>query len=359
MQTQYTETQLSKLIADVEQQFSVAMAKAEEDSTKPLTAEPEATLAKAEDESPKPKEKKDEEKPEAKPEASAKPEGEAAPKPEGEAPPAPAEGQPAAAAPQAASAVYDQEDLEHMRKMYQSMSQEELKLHHDCIMECVKAASAAPAPGAPAPMGKSEIKDENKLSPKPSVKGGNLDSDPKNGGIEGCEPCNALGPKSPASDANGAKINKSEHARRNGGKIEDQAPGAIPGAKSPASKAEGVQMEKSEGNVEVELLKSELAAEKEKSAKFDDLKKQFDGVQVFLTKLLEKRTAPPAKAITGLEPIAKSEGSGEEKSLSKSEIDSILVKKASDPTLKKSDREAINTYYLGDKDIKGISHLLK
>jgi hypothetical protein len=37
----------------------------------------------------------------------------------------------------------------------------------------------------------SEVSDENKLSPKPTVKGSNLDSDPKNGGIEGQEPHNA------------------------------------------------------------------------------------------------------------------------------------------------------------------------
>jgi hypothetical protein len=49
-------------------------------------------------------------------------------------------------------------------------------------------------------------------------------------------------------------------ARRNGGKIEEQAPHNSPGAKSPASKADGVQMEKSEQGTEVELLKSELNA---------------------------------------------------------------------------------------------------
>jgi hypothetical protein len=111
----------------------------------------------------------------------------------------------------------------------------------------------------------SEIEDENKLSPKPKVKGANLDNDPKNGGIEGQEPHNALGAKSPASDANGAKINKSEHARRNGGKIEGQEPHNSPGAKSPASKATELKMEKSEGNGEVELLKSELETKKAKS----------------------------------------------------------------------------------------------
>jgi hypothetical protein len=205
-------------------------------------------------------------------------------------------------------------------------------------------------------MGKSEIEKENKLSPKPSVKGANLDNDPQNGGIEDAAPHNALGPKSPASDANGAKINKSEAARRNGGKIEEQAPHNSPGAKSPASKADGVQMEKSEGNVEVELLKSELEGAK---AELAEIRKNYNGVETFLKKFVEK-TAPAGKAITSLDVIAKSEGSEEEKTLTKSEIHSALLKKAATPTLSKSDRDAINAYCLGDnKDIKGISHLLK
>lgn len=359
MQTQYTQTTLAKLVEDVEKAFSAELAKAEGE---------EITLAKAEDEKkPKPEDMKPEAeaKPEgeSKPQAEAKPESEVPPKaeakPEGEVPPQ--EGAPApqeGAAPQGdESCDYDEEDMAHMRKMYSSMSKGELKAHHDVIAELAKCGSAAPAPTAGMAKGEraSELKDENKLSPKPSVKGDNLDSDPKNGGIEGQEPNNSPGAKSPASDANGDKINKSEAARRNGGKIEGQEPNNSPGAKSPASDANGAKMNKSEGNTEVELVKAELETTK---TELETMKKQFEGVTAFLTKFVEK-TAPAQKAITSLEVIAKSEGNGEEKTLSKSEIDSILNKKASDPTLKKSDRDAINTYYLSDKDIKGISHLLK
>jgi hypothetical protein len=340
---QYTESQLTKLIEDVEKEFTTHLAKSEGS---------DSVLAKSEEEK-KPL------KPEAKPEAEPKPEGEAKPEEHAEAKPEEAKPE-AAAAPAAPSAApgdedhcdYDDEDLEHMKKMYASMSKAELKKHHDCIAELAKCGDAA----APAPMGKSEIEKENKLSPKPKVKGENLDNDPANGGIEGQEPHNALGAKSPASDANGAKINKSEHARRNGGNIDEQAPSNSPGAKSPASKAEGVQMQKSEETSEVELLKSELTAT---NSKYEDLKKQFDGVAAFLTKLVEKKAAPAPKAILSLDVIAKSEGSEEEKPLSKVEITSILTKKAAESTLKKSDRDAINSYYLGDADIKRISHLLK
>lgn len=342
---QYTETQLSKLIQDVELEFTAHLAKAEEVGN---------TLAKSEDgEKPEKKPEDGEKKPpfEAKPEGEQKPEGEEKPaeegKPEGEAHPEQHS--------QGEGHDYDEEDMQHMHKMYMSMSKGELKAHHDAIMKCVSAGEGM--------MGKSETgggigNTTAENPPQPKVKGDNLDSDPKNGGIEGAEPHNSLGAKSPASDANGAKINKSEAARRNGGKIEEQAPSNSPGAKSPASKADGVQMQKSE-NTEVELLKSELGSAKKD---YEELKKNYDGVAAFLTKLLEKKTAPAGKAITSMDVIAKSEGAGEgnEKTLTKTDIHTILCKKASEPSLQKSDRDAINAYYeQGQVNVTGISHLLK
>jgi len=360
---QYTETQLTKLIEDVEKEFTSHLVKAEEAALAPLT--------KAEDGDKKP-EKKPEEKedethaPEAKPEAEGKPEAEA--KPEA----APVEAKPAEAA--APEHDYDDEDLEHLHRMYMSMSEGERKVHHDAIMKCASMAKcgdvesgAAEAPhgaeGKQAPdshshpeVQKSEMCNHSGNAPQPKVKGANLDSDPKNGGIEGQEPNDALGPKSPASNANGAKINKSEHARRNGGKQELQAPGKTPGAKSAASKEQGVQMQKSEQGTETELLKSELS---EVKAKYEEIKKNFDGVAAFLTKLVEKKPAPAAKAFTELDVIAKSEGTNEGEPLQKAEIDSKLLAKSQDPKTSKIDRDAINAFYLGSNDIKGISHLLK
>jgi hypothetical protein len=349
---QYNETQLTKLIEDVEKEFTAHLAKAEEGLESPL--------AKAEDGEKKPfPPKKEGQKPEAKeaehaegekPAHEASQESHEAPagKPEGHEA-APAEGNPAEGQP-ASGHDYDEEDMAHMRQMYMSMSEPELKAHHDCIAELAKCGSGME-------MGKSEIEDENpELNSKPHDKGEPLFADKKDGGIEPQEPHNALGAKSPASNANGAKINKSEHDRRNGGKIEAQAPGKIPGAKAPASKSNEAAMEKSEGSPEVELLKSELGSV---NAKYDDLKKNFDAVAAFLTKLVEKKAAPAAKAITSLDVIAKSENTEEEKPLTKSEIDSVLLKKAQSASTSKTDRDAINAYYLSGESLRSISHLLK
>lgn len=108
-------------------------------------------------------------------------------------------------------------------------------------------------------------------------------------------------------------------------------------------------------NQEVELLKSELEAQKTKS---EELKKSLDAVSEFLTKLV-KKTAPQGKAITSMDVIAKSESAPESKELSKSEITAILAKKAAEPSLSKSDREAINNFYLNGGSVNSISHLLK
>lgn len=309
---QYTETEISKLIDDVNTAFTAELAKAEENYR----------LAKSEDGEKKPEPKKDESehKPEgekeAAPAAEAKPEGEAKPeaKPEGEMPP---EGQ-AAAPAQAGGHDYDAEDMEHMKKMYMSMSEGELKAHHDCIASLAKC-----------------------------------------GDVSAAAPKGALGAKAPDSSGQPA-VQKSEissHDEACGGQIAAAAPPkAVPGAKSPASKVEGVQMEKSE-NTEVELLKSEGLA---KDAKIEGLQKSLDAVSAFITKLVEKRVAPQGKAITSLEVIAKSEGQGQdEKTLTKGEIDAALSKKSQDPKLEKSERDLINAYYLSGASINSISHLLK
>lgn len=336
---QYTETELKALISTVEKEFTAHLRKTEEavqaDLSKSEVADGSAApLVKAEE---KPAEKKDakpfpkegEAKPEAK-EGEQKPESkEAAPAPkEGEAP-APKEGDAKAghdesvphdeaAEQEGAGHGYDDEDMDHMRKMYASMSKSERKAHHDVIMGLAKEEMSKCGDMS---MGKSEIKDENPvLNSKPTDKG---------------------------SDTNTA------YNENSGGAIAGSEPKNSPGAKSPASKAEGMQMSKSETN-EVELLKSELAAEK---AKATELKKNFDGVQEFLAKLVKK--VPQGKAITSMEQIAKSEGAEQTQELSKSEVNQILLKKSSDPNLSKSDREAINAFYLSKADINTISHLLK
>lgn len=308
----YTEKELTKLLADVEEQFTSHLAKAEENFRLAKSEGESAatgvdgtdTLAKAEDEKPaeakkdKKEDKSDAPAAEGKEEAPAKDappaaEGEA----EGEAKDAPAAADAAAEAPAAAPAEgdasgYDAEDLEHLRQMYASMSFAELMAHHDAVKECLDA-QAAPEAAAPA----------------------------------------ALAPEAPVAPA------------------ADAAPAA------PIDKSGEMPMGKSEETADVALVKSELLAEKAKS---EELKKNLDAVSEFLTKLVSKKAAPAGKAITSVETIAKSEIEAEVKPLSKSEVTAILSKKAADPTLNKSDREAINAYYgAGQVSVEKISHLLK
>lgn len=292
---QYTEKDLEQLIDSVTKEFTSHLEKAEEDSK---LAKSEATaveaLVKAEDGKEKPAEKKPEAK-EAAPEAKEKGHEEKAPEAkEGEAPAAEAkapeaEAKPEGEAPAHAEAApaegedhcdYDDQDREHMQKMYMSMSKGEIKAHHD-------ACRAA------------------------------LDQ-------KGLAKCGEM------------SMNKTETA-----------------ATSIEVKAEIV---KPEPNKELELLKSEVSAA---NAKTEALQKNLDGLQAFLTKLVEKTVPPKGKAITSLEVIAKSEDGKEEKTLTKSDIDSALSKKAQDPKLEKSDRDAINNFYLNGGSLNSISHLLK
>lgn len=110
-------------------------------------------------------------------------------------------------------------------------------------------------------------------------------------------------------------------------------------------------------NTDVELLKTEVEAQK---AKAESLQKTLEAVTAFVAKLAEKRAAPAGKAITSYDAITKSEGfSDEPKALTKNEIDAILLKKSSDPQTPSADRQAINAFYLSKADINTISHLLK
>ena len=295
---QYTEQDLLKLVNEVEKEFTAHLAKAEENfaklgdangSTAPVTKV--ETLAKSEDGEKKPfekkpeaKEKKDESKEPSHEEKEAPPAQEEKEAPETEGKP-PFEGEkkpeqemPAQAEHGQESHDYDDEDMEHMHKMYGSMSRGELKAHHD-------ACRAA------------------------------LDSQ---------------GMEKPAGDMS---MTKSEDIKTTGITVPTVTP--FP---------------------EMDLLKSEVEAQK---AKAESLQKSLDAVTAFITKLVDKKAAPQGKAITSLEAITKSESFTEEKVLTKGEITEILAKKTSEPSLKKSDRDAINAFYLNGTSIQTISHLLK
>jgi pyruvate dehydrogenase E2 component (dihydrolipoamide acetyltransferase) len=138
------------------------------------------------------------------------------------------------------------------------------------------------------------------------------------------------------------------------------APAEAPAApEAPMAKSEDAAIDVSkfaEATKEVEILKSEIST---KETKIAELQKSLDTVTEILTKMV-KKSAPAAKAVTKLEAIAKSEVATEEKVLSKTEITAILNKKTMEPSLSKSDRDAINAYYgSGQVSTTGISHLLK
>ena len=161
-----------------------------------------------------------------------------------------------------------------------------------------------------------------------------------------------------AKSEHGDAAKDAEGYRPNGGPKDGEAAKAKCPAPSDAqalNKSEKDAVIEVAPDQEVSLLKSELEAAKAESEKG---KKELEAVKAFLTKFVEK-TAPAGKAITSLDIIAKTESGQEEKPLSKGEIDAKLTAKARDLSLSKSDRDAINSYYCGSKDIKKVSHLLK
>jgi hypothetical protein len=123
----------------------------------------------------------------------------------------------------------------------------------------------------------------------------------------------------------------------------------------------GEALEKSEETKteEVKMNKSEVEAIK---AENEELKKNLDNVTELLNKMFETtKKAPAQKAITGMTYVAKSEESKEEgidiSKLSKSEITNKL-KGLDYGTLSKSDKDAINSFYLNNGSVEKIKHLI-
>lgn len=128
--------------------------------------------------------------------------------------------------------------------------------------------------------------------------------------------------------------------------------------KSLFGEVEEQSMEKSEKveakeDKEVEMLKSEN----------EELKKNYEQLNELVNQLFNTKKAPAQKAVTNINYIAKSEETQvEEKEdfskMSKSEVTAKL--KAIDYSeLKKSDREAINNYYLDNGSVESIKHLIR
>jgi S-DNA-T family DNA segregation ATPase FtsK/SpoIIIE len=112
------------------------------------------------------------------------------------------------------------------------------------------------------------------------------------------------------------------------------------------------EIQKSEDNTEVEMLKSEN----------EDLKKSYEELKSVVDQLLNVKKAPAQKAVTNVNYIAKSEETENEEidfsEMSKSEITAKL-KSIDYSELKKSDREAINNYYLDNGSVDSIKHLIR
>lgn len=118
---------------------------------------------------------------------------------------------------------------------------------------------------------------------------------------------------------------------------------------------------------EISLMKSEIEAIKKEN---EELKKSAEALVSKLNEVFVKKSAPAApkqKAITKIEYIAKSEEdvvvedkkeSVDVSKLSKNEITSILTGKIREGRLEKKDREAIDSFYLENKNIDTIKHLL-
>ena len=134
-------------------------------------------------------------------------------------------------------------------------------------------------------------------------------------------------------------------------------------------KSEKVSEEKEEVKIEKSEESSDSIAKSEHQAVIkerDELKKSIEKLTSALGTFLKAR-APKRKAITNIEYIAKSETEKvtEEKEVKKSaeemnetEIRNVLKDKIREGNLNKSDKEIINDYYLGDRSIEKIKHLL-
>lgn len=113
------------------------------------------------------------------------------------------------------------------------------------------------------------------------------------------------------------------------------------------------EVEAKEDNDEVEMLKSEN----------EELKKNYEQLNELVSKLFNTKKAPAQKAVTNVNYIAKSEETEvEEKedfsNMSKNEVTAKL-KSIDYSELKKSDREAINNYYLDNGSVESIKHLIR
>lgn len=118
-------------------------------------------------------------------------------------------------------------------------------------------------------------------------------------------------------------------------------------------KSEEVKVEAIQNDEKVDMLKSEN----------EELKKNYEELKSMVDQLFNMKKAPAQKAVTNVNYIAKSEESNNKEKvdlsdLSKKEITAKL-KTIDYSGLKKSDRDAINNYYLDNGSVESIKHLIR
>ena len=289
----YTETELAKLIQSVEAEFTAHLAKAEEHF------EPEHKDAKEEP-------KHHEEHKKAHHEEKESEEHKESPEHD-----------------------YDDEDMEHMHKMYMSMHKGEIHAHHHALKKAMEHHGLTCH---------------------------DLEEEKEHHGKEEAEEEHHHGKEEEETKAHHEKKEAIKGALKEPKEMEKvEKPTELkPHDKHEISHKELHEKSKDIGS-EPEIQKSEIAALK---AERDGLKKNLDVITEWL-KGQASKAAPQSKAITRLDSITKSEETKEVATLSKTEITTILTKKSSEPSLSKSDRELINAYYLDGASLTSISHLLK
>lgn len=132
------------------------------------------------------------------------------------------------------------------------------------------------------------------------------------------------------------------------------APEASPAAPAPAAPAMGAAMKSEVATVAAALKKSQADYELVSS----DLASTKENMQILAEALEALVSSPVRKAVTGLSYVPRN-GTTEKSSFTKEEATKILNARMRDPDLKKSDRQLVNQYMTGSKQIEDIQHLLK
>lgn len=139
-------------------------------------------------------------------------------------------------------------------------------------------------------------------------------------------------------------------------------PGA--GAPAPAFKGEKDYVDGANGGEKLAVKKSENSEVAALKAELELQKAQAEKTDAALGSLVKAFTnvlgQPVRKAVTDLTFVPKTDGPAiDVKNMSRSQVTEKLAQVTKDPSLKKSDRELIDSYYVNGVSLDKIAHLLK